>query len=79
MSTAPASSTPIDPTAAAARETSMGLRLLSWEWGWQQFLAHPVLGIGVAQFRPTVDAAVAAGALPEVLRNFNGLHNLLIK
>lgn len=67
-----------DPTAAAARETSMGLRLLSWEWGWQQFLAHPVLGIGVAQFRPTVDAAVAAGALPEVLRNFNGLHNLLI-
>ncbi|WP_442769731.1 O-antigen ligase family protein [Zoogloea ramigera] len=67
-----------DPTAAAARETSMGLRLLSWEWGWQQFLAHPLLGIGVANFRATVDAAVAAGALPEVLRNFNGLHNLLI-
>lgn len=67
-----------DPTAAAARETSMGLRLLSWEWGWQQFLAHPLLGIGVANFRATVDAAVAAGALPEVLRNFNGLHNLLV-
>ena len=56
----------------------MGLRLLSWEWGWQQFLAHPLLGIGVANFRATVDAAVAAGALPEVLRNFNGLHNLLV-
>lgn len=67
-----------DPTAAAARETSMGLRLLSWEWGWQQFLAHPLLGIGVANFRATVDAAVAAGALPAVLRNFSGLHNLLI-
>lgn len=67
-----------DPTAAAARETSMGLRLLSWEWGWQQFLAHPLLGIGVAKFRSTVDAAVAAGVLPEVLRNFNGLHNLVI-
>ncbi len=67
-----------DPTAAASRETSMGLRLLSWEWGWQQFLAHPVLGIGVANFRATVDAAVAAGALPAVLRNFNGLHNLLV-
>jgi O-antigen ligase len=67
-----------DPTAAAARETSMGLRLLSWEWGWQQFLAHPLLGIGVANFRATVDAEVAAGALPEVLRNFNGLHNLLV-
>lgn len=67
-----------DPTAAAARETSMGLRLLSWEWGWQQFLAHPLLGIGVANFRATVDAAVAAGVLPEVLRNFNGLHNLLV-
>ena len=67
-----------NPTAAAARETSMGLRLLSWEWGWQQFLAHPLLGIGVANFRATVDAAVAAGVLPEVLRNFNGLHNLLV-
>lgn len=67
-----------DPTAAASRETSMGLRLLSWEWGWQQFLSHPVLGIGVANFRATVDAAVAAGALPVVLRNFNGLHNLLV-
>ena len=67
-----------DPSSRVARETSMGLRLLSWEWGWQQFLAHPVLGVGVARFRPTVDAAVAAGVLPEVLRSFNGLHNLLI-
>ena len=41
-------------------------------------MAHPVLGIGVANFRATVDAAVAAGALPAVLRNFNGLHNLLV-
>ena len=67
-----------DPSAPAARETSIGLRLLSWEWGWHQFLAHPLLGIGLAQFRPTVDAAVAAGTLPVMLGHFSGLHNLMI-
>ncbi len=67
-----------DPSAPGARETSMGLRLLSWQWGWEQFLAHPVFGIGLAGFRPAVDAAVAAGTLPAVLGSFSGLHNLVV-
>lgn len=67
-----------DPSAQSARETSIGLRLLSWQWGWEQFLAHPVFGIGLAGFRPAVDAAVAAGTLPVVLGTFSGLHNLVV-
>jgi len=67
-----------DPSAQSARETSIGLRLLSWQWGWEQFLAHPVFGIGLAGFRPAVDSAVAAGKLPVVLGTFSGLHNLVV-
>lgn len=67
-----------DPAAVSARETSLGLRLLSWQWGWEQFLAHPWLGLGMARFRGAVEAAVAAGVLPSVLIHFNGLHNLFI-
>lgn len=67
-----------DPASPAARETSIGLRLLSWQWGWEQFLAHPLMGIGLANFRTVVAAAVAAGTLPPVLATFSGLHNLLI-
>lgn len=67
-----------DPAATSARETSLGLRLLSWQWGWEQFLAHPLLGLGMANFRDAVAAAVAAGVLPPILVNFGGLHNLFI-
>lgn len=67
-----------NPAAQSARETSLGLRLLSWQWGWEQFLAHPWLGLGMANFRGAVASAVAAGVLPPILVNFNGLHNLFI-
>lgn len=67
-----------DPAARSARETSLGLRLLSWQWGWEQFLAHPLLGLGMANFRAAVAAGVAAGVLPPILMNFGGLHNLFI-
>ena len=67
-----------DPLSPSARETSLGLRLLSWQWGWQQFLAHPLFGIGLGNFRGVVAEAVAAGTLPVILTTFGGLHNLFI-
>lgn len=67
-----------DPYDPNARNTSIGIRLLSWEWGFQQFLAHPAFGLGFAQFREVIATAVASGALPEPMRHFNGLHNVLI-
>lgn len=67
-----------NPADEAVRHTSLGLRLLSWKWGLEQFLAHPVFGLGLAGFRPAVAAAVAAGTLPPELATFNGLHNLLV-
>jgi O-antigen ligase len=67
-----------NPGSPSARETSLGLRLLSWQWGWEQFLANPVFGIGLGNFRSAVAAAVAAGTLPPILTTFGGLHNLFI-
>ena len=67
-----------DPGSSSARETSLGLRLLSWQWGWEQFLANPVFGIGLGNFRNAVASAVAAGTLPPILNTFGGLHNLFI-
>jgi len=68
----------VNPGSPSARETSLGLRLLSWQWGWEQFLANPVFGIGLGNFRSTVATAVAAGTLPPILTTFGGLHNLFI-
>ena len=67
-----------NPGSPSARETSLGLRLLSWQWGWEQFLANPVFGIGLGNFRSAVAAAVTAGTLPPILTTFGGLHNLFI-
>ena len=66
------------PHSDAAINTSVGLRLHSWEWGFGQFQENPLMGTGLAKFHQVKDAAAASGEIAMELKNFNGLHNAFV-
>jgi O-antigen ligase len=66
------------PHSAEAINTSIGLRLHSWEWGVKKFLEQPLLGIGLAKFHSVKDDAATSGEVSIELKSFNGLHNAFV-
>jgi len=66
------------PASKAVQETSTGLRLSMWRWGWEKFKEHPYTGVGLANYKEAKAEAVKAGQVPAAFDGFANLHNEFI-
>jgi O-antigen ligase len=66
------------PDSTAAQNTSIGLRLSMWRWGWNKFTEQPLTGIGLSAYKEQRETAVSTGEMPNVFNTLATLHNQII-
>jgi O-antigen ligase len=61
-----------------AQDTSIGLRLSMWRWGWNRFVEHPLTGIGLSAYKEQRQTTVRSGEMPDEFNSLQTLHNQII-
>ncbi len=60
------------------KTTSIGLRLEMWKIAFNEFISHPIAGIGYGQFQHMLKNKVTNDFLFQEMKDFNHLHNQAI-
>jgi len=64
--------------ASGAADTSIGARFEMWKGAWKMFSAHPLFGVGRANYHRALNELVDRGELSEPVRNYYHAHNEML-
>lgn len=63
---------------ASVAPTSLGDRFFMWKASSEMFLSHPILGVGIGDYRIALGGLVASGRIPGFILKYNQPHNMYL-